>query len=251
MILVVLASGRGSRLRRLTKDNPKCMIEINNNKTLLDYIARVFFLFKKIIIVTGYKKKIIVNKLKNVKNIEFVYNKNYLTTNMVESLMLAKPKIKKKDLIVIYSDILFDFSILKKLKNKKGNILPLNKNWLHAWKKRYKSIKKIKSDAENVIVAKNKIKSIGEKISKKIPKFQYMGILRIQNTTYHKMLKFYKKLKNKKISMTEFVNLIIQKKISEFYYMSTGKYWYEIDNMQDLIYVKKELNKKNCNIINK
>ena len=108
MILVVLASGRGSRLRRLTKDNPKCMIEINNNKTLLDYIARVFFLFKKIIIVTGYKKKIIVNKLKNVKNIEFVYNKNYLTTNMVESLMLEEASPSQ---LMSYLPLILDQSI--------------------------------------------------------------------------------------------------------------------------------------------
>ena len=46
----------------------------------------------------------IKNSLNN-KNINFVQNKNYLHTNMVESLMLTKNKLKKSDLIIIYGDI--------------------------------------------------------------------------------------------------------------------------------------------------
>ena len=36
MKLVILASGRGSRLKRLTKLNPKCLLKINN-KAVIDY----------------------------------------------------------------------------------------------------------------------------------------------------------------------------------------------------------------------
>ena len=74
-----------------------------------------------------------------------------------------------------YSDIIFDKNIFKNLKKNRSLIL-LKKNWLNVWKGRM-SYKKILSDAENVTIKKNKLISIGGKITKKLPKYQYMGIL--------------------------------------------------------------------------
>ena len=56
MILIVLASGRGSRLKNKTKDQPKCMIKIGKNM-IIDHLAENFKKFNKVIIVTGYKSE--------------------------------------------------------------------------------------------------------------------------------------------------------------------------------------------------
>ena len=240
MILIILDSGRGSRLGRLTKNKPKCLIKIYKNKTLIDYISENFKFFRNFIVITGYKSDILKKKLK-FNNVKFVYNKNYLKTNMVESLMLAKDKIKNNDIIVSYADIFFDPKILKLLVKKKNNILPLNKNWLKSWKKRYKSLDEIKKDAENIVISKKKIKSLGGRILKVLPKLQYMGILKVTNNTFLRMHKFYNELNNKKISMTEFINLMIQRKLASFNYISTNKFWHEVDNSRDLKILKKKL----------
>lgn len=242
MILIVLASGRGSRLKNLTKDKPKCLIKIYKNKRLIDYISENFKYFKKIIVVTGYKSNILKLELK-LKNVKFIYNRNYLNSNMVESLMLAKNEIKKEDIIVSYADIFFDPRILKFLINKKNNVLPLNKAWFKLWKKRFKSLEEIKNDAENIIINKKKIKSLGEKISKKLPNLQFMGILKITSKTFIIMNKFYKELDNKKISMTEFINLIIKMKLASFNYINTNKFWYEVDSSRDLKILKNDIKK--------
>jgi choline kinase len=160
---------------------------------------------------------------------------------MVESLMLVKSKIEQNDIIVLYSDIFFDQNILKLLIKKKNNVFPLNINWLKSWKKRYKLLSGIKKDAENIIVSKKIIKNIGGRILRRLPKLQYMGILKITNSTFLKMHKFYKELNNKKINMTEFINLIIKKKLANFNYMTTNKFWYEVDNIQDLKILRKEI----------
>jgi choline kinase len=241
MTLVILASGRGSRLGKLTKNIPKCLIKIYKNKTLIDYISENFKFFTKVIVVTGHKSKILKKKLK-FNNVQFVYNKNYLKTNMVESLMLAKDKIKNNDIIVLYADIFFDPKILKLIIKKKNNVLPLNKGWFKSWKKRYKSLDAIRKDAENMVVSKKKIKILGGRILKILPKLQYMGILKITNNTFLQMHKFYEELDNKKISMTEFINLVIQRKLGSFNYISTNKFWYEVDNSRDLKILKKEIN---------
>ena len=106
---------------------------------------------------------------------------------MVESVMLAKNVIKKDDIIVLYSDIFFNIKITKSLMKYRKNILPLNKDWLKNWRKRYKTVSRIKTDAEDLVVNKKKILRIGEKIKGKLPKYQYMGILKINNKTFYKL----------------------------------------------------------------
>ena len=67
MNFIVLASGRGSRLNKLTKNKPKCLTVIKNKKTLLDYIALNFNECKNIIITTGYRAHLIEKHLSNKK----------------------------------------------------------------------------------------------------------------------------------------------------------------------------------------
>ena len=55
MNFIVLASGRGSRLKKITKDKPKCLTKIYKNKTLLDFISENFYKNENNIISTGYK----------------------------------------------------------------------------------------------------------------------------------------------------------------------------------------------------
>jgi choline kinase len=96
------------------------------------------------------------------------------------------------------------------------------------------------------LIVKNKeISHIGDKINDKLPKYQYMGILKINNKTFYKLLKLYKNLKNKKISMTELLNSAIKKKLANFSYFATSKYWYEVDNLKDLKILKKEIKRFN------
>ena len=56
--------------------------------------------------------------------------------------------------------------------------MPVNSNWLKYWKKRM-GAKKIKKDAEDMVIKKNKLVSIGDKIKNKMPLYQYMGIFKI------------------------------------------------------------------------
>jgi len=244
MNFIVLASGRGSRLNKLTQNKPKCLIKITKDKTLIDFISENFTKNQNNVVVTGYKSYLIEKYLRN-KNVKFIKNKNYFKTNMVESLILSEKKLKKGDLIIIYSDIFFDKKIIDKIKKISGNVVPLNVNWLNSWKKRYNSIKEIKNDAEDLVVSKRKIISIGNKISEKLPKFQYMGLLKINKETFNDLVKFYNILNNKKISLTEFIDKSIKSKVAVFKYQIFKNYWYEVDNYKDLNFLKKEIKKIN------
>jgi choline kinase len=239
MNFIILASGKGNRVKSLTKNFPKALIKITNKLRIIDLINFTIPEQSNKIAVLGYKFNFIKKKIRQLKY-TIVQNKEFNNTNMVESMFCAKNKILKKEVIVIYSDIIFEKKLIKKLISVKGNVIPLNKNWYENWKKRMPK-KEILHDAENVKIIKNKVVSIGGKITKKLPKFQYMGILKFKYKDFIKLNSYYKKLGNKKIDLTSFINCAIKNKIITMNYCSVGSYWTEIDTIKDYILCKKNI----------
>ena len=106
MELVILAAGKGSRIFKSINRN-KCLIKIHK-QTLIEKIindAISLKLFKKINVVTGYRKNKIIEKLKNYK-VNFIFNKDFIKKEMLHSLKLGI-KNCKNDTLVTYSDIIF------------------------------------------------------------------------------------------------------------------------------------------------
>ena len=232
MELVVLASGSGNRFKKFSK-RPKCLTKVFK-KTLIEHLSVNFKKFNRVFLVVGYKSFLFKNiKLENLKIIK---NKDYKSTNMVQSLYCVKNLIKE-DVIVTYSDIFFNPQIMDKLIKKKESSLALKKNWLSIWKKRM-SMKKVLNDAESIQLSKKNIISIGGKI-KTLPQAQYMGLLKLKKKDYNLSMKFYKKLKNPKIDMTSFLNSLIKNKVIKLGFFLTKKFWYEIDTPKDLYSLKK------------
>ena len=126
---LILAAGRGSRIPEISKTKPKCLIKIKD-KTIL---GRQIHLMRKnniteIGIVRGFKK----NKIK-FKKIKYFYNRNYEKNEQLDSLMIAKIFLNS-DVIVTFSDIVYDEQILNSLIHNQDNFsvaVDLN------WKKRY------------------------------------------------------------------------------------------------------------------
>ena len=227
MQFIVLASGRGSRLKRATKNIPKCLVKVNK-KSIINYISPNFKKFDETIILTGYKSKLINDKFPLINKVK---NKNFATTNMFYSLFCAR-KLVKQDIIISYSDIIYCETIINKMIKLNYTHVPLNNMWLSFWRKRMRE-SEINNDAENLIVRNNKVSMIGEKIGKKRPKLQFMGLLKLKYEDYFKLYSFYIKLKNKNIDMTSFLNLAIKNKIINLFYFTTSRYWYEIDSLTD------------------
>ena len=236
MIIIMLCAGRGKRLGPKTTNLPKCMVKVKN-KPIIDWSKNFRKKFKKTIIVCGYKKKIIINKFKHDSKVSFSINKNYKTTNMVNSLFsVKKSQIKKENIVICYSDIIFDPKIFKVLTKKKFTFMPVKTNWLKLWKKRM-PIHKIKNDAENIETKNYEVMTIGGKIKKKWPKFQFMGLVKIMNRDFFKLKKFFK-TQDKNIDFTNFLNLAIRNKIIKLKYSKTKMDWFEIDNLEDLKYTE-------------
>jgi choline kinase len=235
MQLILLASGRGSRLKKLTQNTPKCLIKVKS-KPIIEYISENFQKFSEIIILTGYKSELIKKKFPKIK---IIRNNKYKSTNMVYSLFCAKKYITQ-DVIVSYSDIIFDNKIINKMINFNKSHIPLNKEWLSLWRKRM-SKKKINNDAENLTVNKKKVISIGSKIKSCRPKLQFMGLIKLKYNDFIKLYKFFISLKSPKINMTSFLDVSLKKNIFSLGYFKTSHYWFEIDNIKDIKVTEKFL----------
>ena len=80
--LVVLAGGKGSRIKSLLRNRPKPMA-IFNKKPFLEYIIQNYskYYFKNIFILTGYKSDIIYKK----------FNNKYYNFNHIKCLKELRP----------------------------------------------------------------------------------------------------------------------------------------------------------------
>lgn len=238
MHLVLLAAGKGTRLPTKFRHLPKSLVTING-KTILNHNLKFYQKFKNKTIITGYKSEKLNNFIKKNK-FKFTKNYEYKTTNMVHSLFKTT-QIKANEIVICYSDIIFDPQIyLNLIRQKNKNIILLKKNWLKIWKGRM-SHKEIINDAENIETKKNILKNIGGRIKKKLPRYQYMGIIKILKKDFFKLKSFYKKNNDKKIDFTSFINLAIKNHILKLNISITNKFWYEVDSISDIKFTKKHI----------
>lgn len=127
MQALILAAGTGSRLGKYTKENTKCMLEINGETLIQQALEKLNNVgIRKLILVIGYKKDNLIehigSRYKNIE-IEYVENPIYDKTNNIYSLFLAREKLSQDDTILLESDLLFDESILVNLLNDKRKSL--------------------------------------------------------------------------------------------------------------------------------
>jgi D,D-heptose 1,7-bisphosphate phosphatase len=156
--LVILAGGKGTRIKKLTGKYPKPMVKFNN-KHFMQYILNNVskYNFRRIIILCGYRYKIFFKKYHN-KHINFtkilcVREKKLLGTG---GALKNLKKLKVNDFVLMNGDTLFDIDIkvlINSLGSKKIGINALTKNINQ------------KSNKLNNLIIKKKILNIGKKSS--------------------------------------------------------------------------------------
>lgn len=233
MKAIILAAGRGSRMSYMTKDNPKCLIKLNE-KTLLERQIKAIkdVGINEISATVGYKSE----KIEPYFNKVF-YNNIWKETQILYSLYCAKEWLEKDECVIIYSDIFFDKSALHSLiKNKEDFSITFDANWLKLWKKRFKNPL---DDAESFKINKNGfIKEIGNKVFDiNQIEGQYMGILKISPRGWFKINNFINSLNSnnwQNFDMTKLMRNLISEKVINIFGVPFNGYWGEIDRISDL-----------------
>lgn len=132
--VVILAGGKGSRIKKKLNNLPKPLIKIDKNRTFLDYLLNNIckYNFNKIYLLAGYKGKKIYNRFHrkkiNLIPIECIIEKKQLGT--AGSLTQIKNKISRK-FLVLNGDTIFDINLgefSKKNLNKNEILIALTKS---------------------------------------------------------------------------------------------------------------------------
>ena len=134
MKAIILAAGRGSRMKKLTDERPKCMVELHR-KPLLEWQLKALrdAGIDDIAIVTGYKQEMFAQW-----NLKEFYNPRWAETNMVSSLACAQEWLKAEPCIVSYSDIFYDAAAVRSLMTCNASLaVTYDPQWLKLWVKRF------------------------------------------------------------------------------------------------------------------
>lgn len=119
-VAVVLAAGRGSRLGPLTRDRPKCLVEILG-EPILGWTVRALEQFgvDRLIVVVGYRHEQIREFFGGQPvsmPVTYVLNESYAETGTAQSLQLGLEAVPpNRALLVIEGDIVFEPELLHHL----------------------------------------------------------------------------------------------------------------------------------------
>jgi histidinol-phosphate/aromatic aminotransferase/cobyric acid decarboxylase-like protein/CTP:phosphocholine cytidylyltransferase-like protein len=237
MQAIFLAAGMGRRLKELTSNATKCMVEVNG-QTMIERSLHNLESLKcvdKIIFVIGYegdKLREYVDSLGIDIPIEYIRNDIYDKTNNIYSLYLAKDKLMEDDTLLLESDLVYEEAVIRKLvENPYPSLVLVDKfeSWMDGTC--------IKIDDDNNIISfldkkRFDFSETGEyyktvnlyKFSKDFSIKHYVPFLEAyckalgHNEYYEQVLKVITFLDNPEIKACKL----------------NGEKWYEIDDVQDL-----------------
>jgi choline kinase len=233
MKAIILAAGRGSRMKSLTNERPKCLVELRG-KALLDWQLEALREagIHEIAIVTGYKRELLTNR----ELTEF-HNPSWADTQMVSSLAYAQEWLQSDPCIVSYSDIFYDATAVVSLMKCSAQIaVTYDPKWLDLWEKRFGDPL---LDAETFRLNPDQtLAEIGNKpVSINEVQGQYMGLLLYKPEGWAEVLRIRAQMtpfESDRMHMTGTLQKVIEAGIVPVQAVPYEAEWGEIDSAKDL-----------------
>ena len=130
MKALILNSGVGKRMGKLTDSYPKCMTSLICGDTILSRQLKILenVGVKDVIITTGPFEVMLINYVYSLKlnlNYKFVNNQLYQKTNYIYSIYLAKEHLDDS-MIVLHGDLVFEETILKDILLLEGSFVTVS-----------------------------------------------------------------------------------------------------------------------------
>ena len=235
---IILAAGRGSRLRPITDKLPKSLVPLQG-RSLLSYQLDVLRSagIPDINIVTGYLPECF-----DIAGVSYLHNPRYMETNMVYSLFVAESLFDPTtDLVISYGDIIYSPAVLKTLLKSNAPIsIAADRCWERYWHARMSNPL---SDAETLKLNYDRVTEIGSRPTAYSDiQAQYIGLIKIKALYLPAILEFWNSLKTPKtygqpsrdqMCMTSFLqHLVVHGWDIRASLIENG--WAEIDTLSDL-----------------
>jgi len=233
---IILAAGMGSRLRPLTDDKPKCLVELDKIP-LLDRQLEVLKSagISNVHVIGGY-----LGHMLKRPNVTLHMNENYESTNMVETLFCAEEVLQgTQDIIISYGDIVYEPRVLQKLISSEAEVsVAADLDWLRYW---YERMPNPLVDVETFVVDESDcIIELGQRPeSLDVIEGQFMGLIKFRSDSLPKLRKAWLDVRDQNrplassMPMTDFLQMLIDRDWDvRASFVSGG--WAEVDSVQDL-----------------
>ena len=237
---LIIAAGLGSRLKKHTENLPKCMLDFGG-KTLLQRQIDAYNKnnIKDISLIRGYKKEKI-----NYKGLRYFENKDYKNNNILNSIFYAE-KIINGNIIISYSDILFDPMVVQRTIDSNHDIsVVVDIDWrgYYVGRKDHPI-----SEAENVIFnSNNEVEKIGKiNTGNEDVHGEFIGMIKLSNRGaetfkehFHRLKKIYwnKPFQRAQIFQKAYLTDFIQELVDigiKVHCVIIESGWKEIDTVED------------------
>lgn len=236
MKAVILAAGRGTRIRSVHGEHPKCLIEVDNS-TILDHQLDALSMvgINEVAIVVGYEKEQIISHVNArrllTQRIHFIDNPAFAITNNIYSLWLALDWLSGDSFIVLNADVIFDPEILGVAVRPQAPIsMIVDPLW--------------RDETMKVVIVDDHITKMSKKISREEFSGTYIGI-----TVFSKFIqtRFFRKIEDVLAAsrVNDFFNVAVQELADEGvpvgYTSTEGLPWAEIDDPVDLMFAQQSV----------
>jgi choline kinase len=228
---IVLAAGRGSRMKRLTDDTPKCLTPLAG-RPLLEWQMESLRAAgtENVTVVRGWQAQ----KLSGT--FDTIDNEEWSTSNMVVTLSKASSLLSRSACVVSYSDIVYHPDHVRALLASPGDIaITYDLDWLELWKSRNEADPL--ADAETFRQKDGWLEAIGKR-PKDLSEVegQYMGLLRFTPAGWSAVEQFLSSVsaeRRNKLDMTTLLSLLLESGAKIAAVPVRGK-WCECDTESDL-----------------
>jgi choline kinase len=239
MKALILAAGQGTRLRPITDDRPKVLVELAGKSVLERQLCVLHACgIEQVAVVTGYR----ADRFDGLGLATFL-NPDYATTNMVASLFSATDYLDgDDDLLICYGDIVYQPAIVEALlANDDPVAISADRNWRAYWELRMEDPREdaesFRMDADGLVLELGKPVERVEDVQG-----QYMGLIKVRRDSVPKLVDTYRAMDRDAVYdgkpfdqmyMTSFLQYLIDHRWPvRAVLVDNG--WLEIDTLDDL-----------------
>ena len=172
---VIIAAGRGSRLRNETDEIPKTLVEVMG-KPMLEWILDAFesagFSRGDVVFVCGYRAEVIKARY---PYFTYVTNHDWQNNNILLSLLMAR-RYLQDGFVSTYGDIVYEGAIVQKLLTASADIaLGCDTEWRRRYVGRTEHPE---SDAEKLRAEKARVVELSRNIPSELADGEFIGVMK-------------------------------------------------------------------------
>jgi len=173
---VIIAAGRGSRLKNETDDIPKTLVEVMG-RPMLEWILEAFesagLKRKDVVFVCGYRAEVIKARY---PDFTYVTNHDWQNNNILLSLLMAREYLGD-GFVSTYGDIVYEGAVVQKLVASTADIAL---GCDTAWRRRYVGrTQHPETDAEKLRAAGKRVVELSRTIPSEQADGEFIGVMKL------------------------------------------------------------------------